>query len=408
MLRQLAVLPRSEPFSRLLQRELQRQEVTKQLQRRLEQACRELGLRYVNKMLENWLLQSVAAPRGDPVLGGASDSPAVVSRELIEAGAPEGEAHRVALEMCEAAAKGAGRLKTPKPKSALRVQVADLVHTGKKARLALIERGGRSDALQAKELTVAGAKLRINKEHLDKLRELHAAHGQPGAPEEEFLAGVACLLLRYSALQGGSCHGGGMQAALTEEAFGVLHERLGATVECFASPLNCFWRRHCSAFPDIDCAFGSLGSFFSFWPKEGSFQANPPFEACVIKRMAEHIHELLERATGPMSFCVFIPAWESTEGWQELRRSAFLAAHMDVPQKDHGFCEGLQHSQPTRYRIATFDTSVFVLQNPSGGERWPPSPEALAELRGAMRSKHSTVAQQMAAKQRERGPAEGP
>ena len=32
------------------------------------------------------------------------------------------------------------------------------------------------------------------------------------------------------------------------------------------------------------------------------------------------------------------------------------------------YCEGLQHCRPTRYRIATHDTSVFVLQ--ASGSPW--------------------------------------
>jgi hypothetical protein len=51
---------------------------------------------------------------------------------------------------------------------------------------------------------------------------------------------------------------------------------MGVSVECFASPLNCHLPAFCSAFPDTDAAFGSLGSFFDFFPTEGSFQVNPP------------------------------------------------------------------------------------------------------------------------------------
>jgi hypothetical protein len=73
-----------------------------------------------------------------------------------------------------------------------------------------------------------------------------------------------------------------------------------------------------------------------------------------------------------------------------------------VGQKEHGFCEGSQHAQATRYRIATFDTSLFFLQNEAGHARWAPTAAVCDALRAAMRSKHCTVAQQMAAKQAER------
>jgi len=86
--------------------------------------------------------------------------------------------------------------------------------------------------------------LKINPAHYDKLRTLYSAHrGQPS--EEGLLNAVAVMLLRYHELQG---HG--FQAALNEHAFIVLHKRMGVTMECFASPLNCFFGHFCSAFPD--------------------------------------------------------------------------------------------------------------------------------------------------------------
>lgn len=85
--------------------------------------------------------------------------------------------------------------------------------------------------------------------------------------------------------------------------------------------------RFCSAFPDLDMAFGSLGSFFRFAPthvrppkpltsvtemrpashavelerkltdclnSQGCYEANPPFVPCVIHRMARHMEALLD------------------------------------------------------------------------------------------------------------------
>mmetsp|Transcript_40 Transcript_40/g.114 ORF Transcript_40/g.114 Transcript_40/m.114 type:complete len:524 (-) Transcript_40:214-1785(-) len=380
--------------------ELKRQQLMQVLHRKLQDSCRQLGVRYVNKMLESWVLQQSAGEPSDPVLGGAAASPEALVAELREAGAPETGAARAASELCKLAKNLISQVQQMRPGGPQpRVEVFDIEHGGKKARQALLERQGNPKALQGKELVVGHTKLRINQEHLEKLEELHRRHSSPkNATWDEFLQRVCSLLVRYNTLQGGSCHGGGMQAALTEEAFAILHDRMGATMECFASPLNCYWGCYCSAFPDTDAPFGSVGSFFSFHPTEGSFEANPPFVPSVMKRMAEHIHSLLCKSTGPMSFCVIIPAWSSTEGWRSLEQSQFLRASLTVSQKEHGFCEGLQHSQATRYRIATFDSSMFFLQNDAGNERWPPSACVCEALRQAMHSKHCTVAQQMAAK----------
>ena len=77
---------------------------------------------------------------------------------------------------------------------------------------------------------------------------------------------------RYEALRGA-----GYQCAVPGAAFDALLPSLGPTVECFASPLNARYERFCSAFgDDLEAQFGSLGSFFDFDPREGSFEANPP------------------------------------------------------------------------------------------------------------------------------------
>ena len=86
----------------------------------------------------------------------------------------------------------------------------------------------------------------------------------------------------------------GLHAALPAPTFRLLAEKFNVTFECFASPLNCFYKQFCSAFPDVDCYFGSRGSFFDFKPKSGSFQANPPFSEEVMLGMVHHMDFLLK------------------------------------------------------------------------------------------------------------------
>ena len=90
----------------------------------------------------------------------------------------------------------------------------------------------------------------------------------------------------------------GLHAALPHKAFDLLERRFHVTFECFASPFNCYFSQYCSAFPDIDCYFGSRGSFFDFKPKSGSFQANPPFSEEVMLAMANHMISLLDGKFG--------------------------------------------------------------------------------------------------------------
>ena len=50
------------------------------------------------------------------------------------------------------------------------------------------------------------------------------------------------------------------QGALAPALMECLHRVFGVTFECFASPLNCYYKQYCSAFPDTDGFFGSRGS----------------------------------------------------------------------------------------------------------------------------------------------------
>jgi hypothetical protein len=123
---------------------------------------------------------------------------------------------------------------------------------------------------------------------------------------------VFCLLVRYNAFAGGRAvganpTGGGFQGAIHGRCFAALLRHFDCRMECFASPLNCRYRRFCSAFPDLDGHFGSLGSFFKFFPEEGCFEANPPFEPKLVEAMAAHMERLLRQSSRPLCFIVIIP-----------------------------------------------------------------------------------------------------
>merc|ERR1712137_781955 len=131
-----------------------------------------------------------------------------------------------------------------------------------------------------------------------------------GEGEASFVDAAFCCLLRYqSVLQKG------FQGACTAEMFAALRQSFGARFECFASPLNCHYRAMCSAFPDTDAAFGSLGSFFALRPRRGSFQLNPPFVDDIIVAMVRRLDELLEvadRRKAALTFLVVVCANEGS------------------------------------------------------------------------------------------------
>jgi hypothetical protein len=288
-----------------------------------------------------------------------------------------------------------------------------------------------SDAVQVTDLGSKGASfhfkgisVRISHEHLSKL---HALHNSP----TNFNSDVFCLLLRYKSL-----HGGGFQAALPGPVFDVLKRDFGVEMEGFASPLNSRFSCFCSAFPDTDAAFGSLGSFFQFRPRTGSFALNPPFVGDLILRAAEHCELLLHEAADakrPLSFVIVVGASDAARGhqaWARLCAGAFhstaepmllkvacpssrfsslfclshscfftsiLHERLSEPSQsldvtchmtqvtEHRYIDGRQHyGRGGLVRVC--DTAVFFWQTPAAAAAWPASSASLRRLAAAFRS----------------------
>lgn len=197
----------------------------------------------------------------------------------------------------------------------------------------------------------------------------------------DFLRHLYCCLARYETIKGA-----GYQCAMPPVAFDAAHNelRLGMTVECFASPFNCRYRNYCSAFPDLERKFGSLGSFFdddSFFPTSGSFEANPPFVPEIMWAMNDKLQRLLESPKAKtLSFLVIVPVWgNSGIGYvEQLETSDYCVAKSRVLAADHSFCDGAQHKAlKQELRPSSWDTAVILLQNDAGKLEWPVSQEKL-------------------------------
>ncbi|CAH0373295.1 unnamed protein product [Pelagomonas calceolata] len=214
----------------------------------------------------------------------------------------------------------------------------------------------------------------ISHDHYAKLTTLHARYGA-GDPDER----IFCLVTRYEALRGA-----GFQCAVPGACFESLREFLGNTIECFASPLNCRFERYFSAFPALERAFGSLGSFFDEWSRieQGSFEVNPPFVPEVLAFAAAKVGELLgDGAKGALSFLAVVPDWGGgSSAAQALRESPFLRANVTIPAADHVFVDGAQHRVRDRHRPSSWDTAVLLLQNDAGAAKWPLDTKTLARV----------------------------
>lgn len=308
--------------------------------------------------------------QNDPLIPHAGSDYSGLLEELLKAGAPKPAATR----KCKDLTKESERL--------LRKFVQQDFSVGKKHVKV-------SSGEEMYQLTYGNSSVKLSKAHYKKLLDLYERHQSVSVasrPQDKraFENALFSLLLRYDSLDGG-----GFQAALNEECFDALLKHFACKMECFASPLNCRYGRFCSAFLDTDSPFGSVGSFFEFSPRSGCFEANPPFIPKLIKRMADHMTALLEAADGPLAFIIIIPAWKDTPGWKQLNSSRYNQKHVLIPQKDHGYCEGKQHIRKTRWRIASFDTSVFFWQNSKATNKWKITDKAIEDLKTAFLSKQA-------------------
>lgn len=103
----------------------------------------------------------------------------------------------------------------------------------------------------------------INLTHLQKLEQLYRYNCYDDKKFDLFIGRVWCLLRRYQTflgnITGSTYEAESTQSSLPVSVFECLHRHFGVTFECFASPLNSYFRQFCSAFSDTDSYFGSRG-----------------------------------------------------------------------------------------------------------------------------------------------------
>jgi len=207
-------------------------------------------------------------------------------------------------------------------------------------------------------LSINDHKVILNNESYKKLKTLFEKWNNTNLEKVDYA--IFCLVYRYEALFGDS--GGGQHAAVVPEMFKDLNNKYSVMMECFASPLNCYFPQFCSIFPDIDCYFGSVGSFFETKFVEGSYECNPPFTEELMLKMVEKIEKSLE-SIRPLMFVVIVPHWTDSESIIKL--DSINKNKIILKAKEHQFINGLQH-RGNREFFAVHDTAVYFLCNDAG------------------------------------------
>jgi len=235
------------------------------------------------------------------------------------------------------------------------------------------------------QLRYKGEVMRINNSHFNKLEQLYRYGCADDRKFEHFLVRVWMVVKRYNGYYGCSPGEGAQnQGAVPITVLECLNKHFGVTFECFASPLNCYFRQYCSAFPDLDSYFGSRGPIMDFKPLCGSFEANPPFCEELMDGMISHFERLLEDTLEPLSFVVFLPEWRepAPTALLKLEASRWKRRQIVVPALEHEYRHGFQHVMPkTEVAIRSVNGTMIVwLQNDAGYTRWGPTEDRVEQL----------------------------
>lgn len=245
-------------------------------------------------------------------------------------------------------------------------------------------------------LRFQGETLAVNSTHLQKLEHLYRHSCFDDRKFELFIPRVWVLLKRYATYFGinplqptTNSDVQDTQASLPVTVFECLQKMFGVTFECFASPLNCYFRQYCSAFSDCDSYFGSRGPFLQLKAVSGSFEVHPPYCEELMESSVDHIEKLLTDSLEPLSFVILMPDYRDPTpiALMHLESSQFKKKQVTVPAYEHEFRHGFQHVL-TKSQLNTrvgHGTVIFWLQNAAGNQRWGPTEERVESLLEAFR-----------------------
>ncbi|XP_019764323.2 mRNA (2'-O-methyladenosine-N(6)-)-methyltransferase [Dendroctonus ponderosae] len=238
--------------------------------------------------------------------------------------------------------------------------------------------------------------LAINSLYLQKLEHLYRHNCFDDRKFELFIPRVWVMLKRYATFLGVNPTPNNAnpdirdtQQSLPVTAFECLNKTFGVTFECFASPLNCYFRQYCSAFADCDSYFGSRGPFLNLKALSGSFQANPPYCEELMEAAVIHMEGLLDDTLEPLSFIVLVPDYRepTPAALVRLESSQFKRKQVTIPAYEHEFRHGFQHVlNRTELNVRSNHGTVIVwLQNGAGYHKWEPTEERVQALLEAFR-----------------------
>ncbi|MFS8159863.1 MAG: hypothetical protein ACMG6E_06565 [Candidatus Roizmanbacteria bacterium] len=133
-----------------------------------------------------------------------------------------------------------------------------------------------------------------------------------------------------------------------------------AQTELFGSPFNRTLGQFCSPFPDLEQYFGSVGSFFDFQIKTGTYFMNPPYDEALLSAAIQKVIAALQTSC-QITVVIVIPLWDKSS--QQLVRGV---VHVDKEFDAYdlacnsGFLRGQVKLSYENHRFLNFYTSEYI------------------------------------------------
>jgi len=220
----------------------------------------------------------------------------------------------------------------------------------------------------------------ITKEHYEKLSKLFIEERSRFSLDTS----IWILLKRYSKfICDPEDKSEQFHAAAPKNFFELVKKQYNVSFECFASPLNCYFKNFCSAFVDTDGCFGSKGSFFYFKPTQGAFEVNPPYIEEVIEYTADHIIDLLNNSSRrPLFFIIGAPDWREPlqKGQEKIEDCKFLKGQFVLEGKKYEYISGGQYKCLRTFNMP-FANRFYLLQNDAASKRLQINQEGIDKLK---------------------------
>ena len=200
----------------------------------------------------------------------------------------------------------------------------------------------------------------------EQCRELKRRAARRGFEPDMVSCKLAAAALRYE-----STLSGGQQLGLPRSHYAKLYG-LGVRNEGFASPFNSRFvalgagdAGFCSAFPDTDAAFGSIGPFQSadMAGSQTSWSLNPPYIETLIGVTNDRATVALDSAASnssrdPLLIFVLVPVWDDSKHIRALVKNKYTVAVEHLKAKSYK----LEEPNGRKF-VAPFDVYYIAMRS---------------------------------------------